>query len=236
MTGPLTIDVGGSARDYILRLPAGYDPEAPHRLVFAFHGAQGSAEQVDSGDPANTMADPTGPFYGIMDESVDTIFVAGQADGSWDTSNSDDIDYVNAILAYLESTLCIDTTRVFATGFSMGALMTINNVGCKMADTFRAIAPMSGALSTCPGTAPIAYWSCHGTNDTTITLVRGEEARDEFVGRNGCDDTTMPSSPDGCVTYQGCSEGHPVSFCTFDGAHVPAPFAGPAIWQFFAQF
>jgi poly(3-hydroxybutyrate) depolymerase len=234
--GPATIDVGGSMREYILRLPDDYDPETPHRLVFAFHGGQGSAEQVDSGAPANSMAEPTGPYYGIMDESDGTIFVAGQADGSWNTSSDQDVDYVNAILAELESTLCVDTTRIFATGFSMGAIMTINNVGCKMADTFRAIAPMSGSLSTCPGTTPIAYWSVHGTDDPTISLTQGEAARDEFVSRNGCDGTTMPSTPEGCVAYQGCTEGHPVSFCTFEGVHVPAPFAGTAIWAFFAQF
>jgi poly(3-hydroxybutyrate) depolymerase len=118
----------------------------------------------------------------------------------------------------------------------MGAMMTINNVGCKMADTFRAIAPMSGALATCEGSAAIPYWASHGTEDGTITLDRGEEARDEFVSRNGCDNTTMPTTPEGCVAYQGCDEGYPVVFCPFEGVHVPAPFAGPAIWAFFAQF
>ncbi len=235
-TGPRSIDVGGAMRDYILRLPDGYDPAVPHRIIFAFHGGSGSAVQVDNGDPANTASDPTGPYYDIMDESVDTIFVAGQADGTWDTSSSKDVNYVKAIVAELESTLCIDTSRIFATGFSMGALMTINNVGCKMADVFRAIAPMSGALTTCPGDAAIPYWSSHGTSDTTIDISRGEEARDEFVSRNGCDDTTVASTPPGCVTYQGCNEGYPVSFCPFDGVHQPPPFSGPAIWAFFSQF
>lgn len=233
MTGERTID---ATREYILRLPDGYDPDVPHRIVFAFHGAQGSAVQVDTGAPANTDSDPTGPFYGIMDELPDTIFVAGQADGTWDTSSDKDVNYVNAILDELEGVLCIDTTRVFATGFSMGAMMTINNVGCKMADVFRAIAPMSGSLATCPGDAAIPYWASHGTNDGTIDISRGEEARDEFVGRNGCDDTTVAATPEGCVTYQGCDAGYPVSWCVFEGVHQPPPFAGPAIAAFFEQF
>jgi len=236
MTGTRMIDVGGSMREYILRLPDGYDPDVPHRIVFAFHGAQGSAMQVDSGDPANADSDPTGPFYGIMDELDDTIFVAGQADGTWDTSSDKDVNYVNAILDELEGVLCIDTTRVLATGFSMGAMMTINNVGCKMADVFRAIAPMSGSLATCPGDAAIPYWASHGTNDGTIDISRGEAARDEFVSRNGCDDTTMPATPEGCVTYQGCDAGYPVEWCVFEGVHQPPPFAGPAIAAFFEQF
>jgi polyhydroxybutyrate depolymerase len=235
-TGPLTIDVAGTMRDYILRLPDGYDPAVPHRIIFAFHGASGSAVQVDNGDPPNADLEPTGPYYGIKAESVDTIFVAGQAVGSWSTSTTKDVDYVKALLAQLESTLCIDESRIFATGFSMGGIMTINNVGCRQADVFRAIAPMSGQIQDCPGTAPIAYWSSHGTGDTTITIDKGRTARDEFVERNGCDGTTMPGEREGCVKYQGCSAGHPVEWCEFDGIHEPPPFSGPAIWQFLSQF
>lgn len=80
------------------------------------------------------------------------------------------------------------------------------------------------------------YWASHGTSDTTITPDRGEEARDEFIGRNGCDDNPMPATPDGCVTYPGCDDGYPVNWCPFDGVHQPPPFSGPAIWAFFAQF
>ncbi len=235
-TGPLEIDVAGTMRDYILRLPDGYDPTVPHRIVFAFHGAAGSAVQVDNGDPPNTGLEPTGPYYGIKAESVDTIFVAGQAMGTWSTSNMNDVDYVKALLAELEGKLCIDQSRVFATGFSMGAIMTINNVGCKMADVFRAIAPMSGQIQDCPGSSPIPYWSSHGTGDTTITSDKGEAARDEFVARNGCDGTTAPGEQAGCVKYQGCTAGYPVEWCEFDGAHEPPPFSGPAIWRFLAQF
>src|ERR1051325_1830588 len=144
------ISTGGMMREYILRLPANYDNSVPHRIVFAFHGAQGSAEQVDSGAPANPDSAETGPFYGIYDEAVDTIFVAGQADGSWNTSSTKDVDYVKAIIAEVEGSLCVDQSRRFGTGFSMGAIMTINNVACKMADLFRAVAPMSGQLADCP--------------------------------------------------------------------------------------
>jgi poly(3-hydroxybutyrate) depolymerase len=235
-TGPLEIDVGGTMRDYILRLPDGYDPSVPHRIVFAFHGGAGSAVQVDNGDPPNTGLDPTGPYYGIKAESVDTIFVAGQAVGTWSTSNMNDVDYVKALVAELEGKLCIDQSRIFATGFSMGGIMTINNVGCKLADVFRAIAPMSGQIQDCPGSAPIPYWSSHGTGDTTITIDKGRAARDEFVARNGCETTTLPSEPAGCVKYQGCTTGYPVEWCEFDGVHEPPPFSGSAIWRFLAQF
>jgi poly(3-hydroxybutyrate) depolymerase len=219
-------------------LPDGYDANTPHRIIFAFHGMQGSADQVDKGDPPNAGLDPTGPYYGIKAESSDTIFVAGQAlSGGWTNTDGRDIDYVKALVAEVQGAACVDTSRVFATGFSFGAIMTIT-VACNMPDVFRAVAPMSGSLQNgCPSNDhSIAYWASHGTMDTTIDISKGEAARDEFVKRNGCSMTTMPTTPDGCVAYQGCADGYPVNWCPFEGIHQPPPFSGPAIWAFLSQF
>ena len=75
------------------------------------------------------------------------------------------------MIARFKTELCIDQHRIFATGFSMGAIQTIA-LGCAEADVFRAIAPMSGSLNggTCSGTQPLAYWGSHGTNDPTINI------------------------------------------------------------------
>ena len=237
--GAGTIDVSGTSRDYIMRLPAGYDPTIPYRIVFAFHGMNGSAQQVDDGDPPNTGLQPTGPYFGIKDESGnEAIFVAGQAlSGGWTNTSGRDIAYVQALVTQLEGQLCVDESRVFATGFSYGAIMTIT-VGCTLPDVFRAIAPMSGSLTDgCPAsTHSIAYWASHGTMDTTIDISLGEAARDEFVMRNACTSTTTATTPDGCVSYDGCAAGYPVNWCPFDGIHEPPPFSGPAIWAFLSQF
>jgi poly(3-hydroxybutyrate) depolymerase len=227
--------VGGTSREYILRLPEGYDGTTPNRLVFAFHGASGSAVQVDQGDPPRSDLEPTGPYYGIKDLADHrTIFVAGQAGSGWSEA---DLDYVRALLERLEGELCIDETRIFATGFSMGAMMTIT-VACNLSDVFRAVAPMSGSLQNgCPeGGQHIAYWSSHGTNDPTIDISQGEAARDEFVQKNQCQTDTAPTDPEGCVAYQGCDPGYPVVWCPFDGIHEPPPFSGSAIWAFLSQF
>jgi hypothetical protein len=96
---------------------------------------------------------------------------------------------------------------------------------------------MSGEISgTCTGTQPIAYWASHGTSDPTIDISLGEAARDSFRTRNHCTTGTTAGSPTGCVNYQGCDSGYPVTWCPFDGVHEPAPFAGSAIWAFLPQF
>jgi polyhydroxybutyrate depolymerase len=229
-SGHATIDVSGTSREYILTLPANYDASHPYRLILAFHGGKYDAQSVADGGPPGS-----GPYYGIQAEAKDAaIFVAPQAtSSSWSSS---DVAYVKAMVTRFESQLCVDQNRVFATGFSMGAIMTIT-LGCGSADIFRAIAPMSGSISGgCTGTQPIAYWASHGTSDPTISISNGQAARNAFMTRNHCSTQTMAGSPAGCVNYQGCDPGYPVVWCPFDGVHEPAPFAGSAIWTFLSQF
>jgi len=232
-SGHYTIDVSGQSREYIIKLPDGYDPRHPYRLIFAFHGRMYDAQSVADGGPPGS-----GPYYGI--EALaggSTIFVAPQAlDTSWTNQNGRDVAYVNAMLARFESELCIDTERVFSTGFSMGAIMTIA-LGCAEADVFRAIAAMSGEImGTCSGNTPLAYWSSHGMSDPTIPIAMGVAARDEFRRRDHCSADSTPGSPAGCIDFSGCDAAHPVTWCPFDGVHEPPPFAGQAIWAFFSRF
>jgi len=232
-SGRFSIDVEGTQREYILKLPESYQPAEPYRLIFAWHGLMYSADWVASGDPP-----ATGPYFGIEAEAQGSaIFVAPQAlSGGWSNQDGRDVAFLDAMLQVLLAELCIDESRIFSTGFSFGGIMTLT-LGCERSETFRAIAPMSGSLrNDCPGNQPVAYWSSHGDVDMTITIAEGEMARDAFVERNGCSSETLEAEPAGCVSYQGCSEGHPVTWCVFSGAHEPPPFAGVAIWSFFEQF
>jgi poly(3-hydroxybutyrate) depolymerase len=228
-----TIDVSGTTRQYILTLPTGYDPHHVYPLLFAFHGGSYDAQWVVDGDPPQS-----GPYYGIQAEANDTvILVAPQAlSGSWTNQSGRDVAYVDAMLSRFESQLCVDQSRIFATGFSFGAIMTIA-LGCNDSSKFRAVAAMSGEIMNgCPDTRPLPYWSSHGMSDPTINISLGEASRDTFVQRNHCGTQTVPISPSGCVSYQGCDPGYPVIWCPFDGVHQPPPFAGSAIWAFLSQF
>jgi poly(3-hydroxybutyrate) depolymerase len=228
-----TIDVSGTTRQYILTLPTGYDPRHAYPLLFAFHGGSYNAQWVVDG-----TAPQSGPYYGIQAVANDTaILVAPQAlSGSWTNQGGRDVAYVDAMLSRFESQLCVDQSRVFATGFSMGAIMTIA-LGCNDSSKFRAVAAMSGEIMNgCPDTRPLPYWSSHGMSDPTINFSLGQAARDTFVQRNHCSSQTVATTPSGCVSYQGCDPGYPVVWCPFDGVHQPPPFAGSAIWAFLSQF
>jgi polyhydroxybutyrate depolymerase len=226
-SGRFTIDVAGNPREYILALPENYDATRPYRLVFTWHPGGGSAQGT-----ANN-------YYGIRQRAADSaIFVSPEGiDEGWANTDGRDIAFLDAMLDRFEADLCFDQSRVFSTGFSYGGMMSFA-IACGRADRFRAIAPMSGALfSGClDGDAPIAMLGFHGTNDTVVDIAAGVRARDVLVERNGCQQEDQALETGGCLAFQGCSEGHSLTWCEFDGGHTPAPQSGQRIWDFFSQF
>ena len=89
--------------------------------------------------------------------------------GGTNKSTVDDIGFVGALLDQVEANYNIDTTRVYATGYSNGADMTYTAV-CYLSDRFTGIAPQSGqmwqeVLDSCNPTHPTPVLHIHGTND-----------------------------------------------------------------------
>jgi polyhydroxybutyrate depolymerase len=242
MSGSATIDVMGTQREYILTLPANYEPMKPYKLVFAWHGLGGTAQQIASN------------YYGLKSRSMNgTIFVSGQglptsggstggaAGGAgWPNTGGRDVAFVKALYAHLQGTVCIDENRVFSVGMSYGGIMS-NTLGCQMGDVFRAIAPIAGSGpgfggrgASCVG--QVAVWAAHGDMDTVVQTSAGEASRDTWVRANHCQMETAPVEPSPCVAYAGCDPGHPVTWCLFPGGHTVPSFASAAIWAFFSQF
>jgi poly(3-hydroxybutyrate) depolymerase len=148
---------------------------------------------------------------------------------------------------------CIDSNRIFATGHSMGAMMT-NTLGCTYGDVFRAIAPASGTppgggRATCTG--KVGALVAHGRNDPTVAIAQGEASRDFWIKQNGCSTETKTWTPEpACVEYQGCQTDLPVVWCVHDEGHSWPSLTfgcdrdaggvcfdgGSAIWAFFSSF
>ena len=161
--GTITITFNGASRTYILRVPDNYDNKHAYRLLFAY---------AESGSSAMSVADRKYYTMATQDTAKTTIFVAPDAvnsDGNWSKS---DVMLTDSILALLEGDLCIDTTRIFATGFSFGGAMSLA-LACQRADVFRGVAFFSGAdlTGSCTGTLtkPIAYYASQASQDSTGT-------------------------------------------------------------------
>ncbi|HET9519315.1 MAG TPA: cellulose binding domain-containing protein [Actinoplanes sp.] len=244
--GDWSITSGGKDRNYYLGMPRNYDPSHAYRLVFAFHWQGGTARDVHEG-----LGYPE-PYYGLRRLSNDnTIFVAPQGlNGRWANSDNEDLRFVDDLINEIESNLCVDTTQLFATGFSYGGSMAYA-LACDRAAVFRAVAVYSGGqLSGCTGgTKPIGYLGIHGVNDAVVRISEGRALRDRFVRANGCT-TQDPPEPAGgsrthtVTTYQKCGAGYPVVWAAFDGDHTSSPvdsgdtssWTAPLVTDFFQQF
>ena len=253
-SGTKTIQSGGQNRSYILRVPENYDPNRPYRLIFGFHWNGGSANDVDSG---GTSGYPWS-YYGIRALSNNSaIFVAPQGlNAGWANTNNRDLTFVDDMVRTIQNGLCVDTTQLFAMGFSYGGGMSYS-IACSRASVFRAVAVYAGGqLSGCSGgTDPIAYIGIHGLRDNVLNISQGRALRDRFVRNNGCTPQNPPEPAAGSLThvvtaYSGCRAGYPVVWGAFDGPHAPNAVDGTAdgyapgekswtrqvVWDFFAQF
>jgi polyhydroxybutyrate depolymerase len=234
-----TLTSNNKTREYYLMLPATYNPSKPYPVVVMLHGMIATAEMALSW------------FKEIPTNMPDAIYIApqglkhaetggganGQEVTGWANVNGEDIQFMKDLLGTAEKDYCVDTQRVFAVGFSYGAMFSYA-IGCELGGTFRAIAPMSGALlSGCNLSGkPVAMWGSHGTNDTMVPIASGRQARDKILKQNHCGTQTSPVDPSPCVAYQGCDEGYPVTWCEWDGDHNRPPFGNAAVAAFFKQF
>jgi poly(3-hydroxybutyrate) depolymerase len=246
-TGTISMMFNNASRKYILRVPDGYDSSQPYRLVLAYAWSGGSATDV-----LNTKY-----FTFATTDAKNTIFAAPDAangSGSW---TNGDVAFTDAILTQIEGDLCVDKSRVFATGFSFGAGMAMA-LACTRADVFRAVAFFSGADLTmsCPTTLtkPIAYYASQASEDSNglspTSPITGEKRQGDFAAVNGCtpepSSTTFPGSGQAhtCTIYKGCSAGHPTEYCVFNGPHGWEPkdpgqamsWDAPEAWKFITQF
>lgn len=252
-SGTHTIQSSGKSRSFILRIPDGYDPNHPYRLVFGFHWLGGTSTDVATG---RTVETGTWAYYGLQRlANNSTVFVAPQGlNNGWANTGGEDITFVDDMIRLIDAGLCIDTTQRFALGFSYGAAMSYS-LACSRATVFRAVAVQNGGqLSGCSGgDRPIAYLGVHGIRDTVLGISGGRAMRDRFVRNNGCTPQNPPEPTQGSLThrvttYSGCSEGYPVAWAAFDEGHIAAPQDGAPgdsgsrtwlpqeVWKFFTQF
>lgn len=231
--GDRTLQSGGANRNYKLRVPEDYDASHPYRLILGFHGATGNSGQV-----APSYFD----LWPLAEGS--TIFVAPDAvDGLWNASN--DVTFVDDILAEVEGDLCIDETRVMLEGFSQGGAMAWT-LGCARPGLFRAVVVHSGGGLARPASCePVAFFSSLGQSESGGA---GQTSNsDFFAGQNGCTVEALAQAPSGghaCSDYAGCAEGSPTRWCDYDGGHTPSPTDGGQsaswmpgeVWTFLSQF
>lgn len=260
--GKKTIQSGGQARTYIIDIPANYDMNKPYRFFYCSHWIGARAEDVVGQNyyflkPLATAANEPAIFLAPQ-------ALPGNPGGTWSTNTNIDQVLFDDILAYVKENLCIDTTRVFATGFSFGGMMTYSlstnhqrmiraAVGIAPAnyniyvpkESDKPHLPMAWMQTT--GLGPNKDNTCPWINGTSTTqgskYIAIEHAKDA-----GCtipaDIPVWTSGAHVCYDFEGCKPGYPVKACTFDGPHTNinsdpgsnVNWIPQDSWKFFMQF
>jgi len=179
----------GRERSYILYVPTGGSKPKP--LVLVFHGAEGTAEQTSQETDFVQVAAQDGSILAFLQGYEDT-WNEGAGHTPAEVAHVDDVAFTSAVLTQIESRYSIDRTRVAATGFSNGALLT-ELLGCRLASRLTLVAPVAGPLPasvspTCRPARPISVLEMHGTADQSIPYGGGP-----FAGIGG--GTTVLSAP-----------------------------------------
>jgi polyhydroxybutyrate depolymerase len=232
------LESGGQTRQYLLHVPATYDPEEPAALVLVFHGAGISAERFAGYTRFSRVADREG-----------FLIVYPQGQGSieepfWDTSpGSRDVQFVRDLIDHLQQRCRVDPNQIYASGHSNGGGM-VNRLACELADRIAAIGPVSGAYSSasCSPSRPVPVFAIHGTADTIIPYNGIPEWASAWAERNGCDPEPVEVIRNVLISEEqwgSCEAGADVVLYTIqdfghDWTHDLINI-GQTIWDFFEQ-
>lgn len=234
-----TMQVQGDTRYYLMDVPAGVDNQTPLMLVFGLHGYDMNNiavvnlfnfTQRSGGKAITVWPQGEGPHPGDTSHWGDNVLKS-----TWG-ANAKNYGFIEQIITDVSERYCIDKTRIFIAGFSMGGFFT-NQMACDHSDWFRAFAPVAGGGPQACSNKDVqsAIMVQHGTMDPVVELSSGESSRDFWRTQNGCQ-TTSSKSLNNCDFYAGCAAGKPVAWCTGSYDHYIPNEAASNIWSFFSSF
>jgi len=224
----------GLVREYLLQVPSSYDTSTPTPLVMFFHGGSGTMKGVFRTGLFGEARERG--WLGVSLQGADIGNIPGY---SWNAIHCcgisyyrgvDDIGFVRALVTELEDALNVDSSRIYASGFSNGAML-VHRIGSEMSDVVAAIAPASGtiggadpssdpAVTIAPPPGPIPVMLMHGVQDTNVNFRGGvSKHADRFdisfvnsvsfwAKADGCDPTptTTDESWGTHATFSGCPD------------------------------
>jgi polyhydroxybutyrate depolymerase len=260
----ISITMGSTQRAVDLHVPKGYDATKPTPLILNFHGFTSNAPEEQLLGLMNDKSDAAG-FVVVYPQGtgVPQSWNAGLCCGQAAQDKVDDVAFVSKIIDTLEDRLCIDASRVYATGMSNGGFLS-HRLGCELSTRIAAIAPVAGVMGipSCTPARPMPVMHFHGTLDPLVPYDGGSPlgfpsvpvTSDGWVARNACTGPAKQTYQKGdatCVTHDQCAGDVTVTLCTIDGGGhtwpggLPVPTLGKtstdisatdAMWDFFQKY
>ncbi len=153
-----TLLSGGVQRTYLLHVPSGYTSTTAMPLVINLPGTGMNGDLEAYLTHMSASADVLG-FLVVYPEGLGSP-------STWDVTDDSDVAFIDRLVEVLEDTLCVDTTRIDATGMSIGAVMAYH-LACSNASWLAAIAPVAGTM-------PGPQWACRLAHPTPLLAFNGE--------------------------------------------------------------
>jgi polyhydroxybutyrate depolymerase len=252
------LSVDGLERTYLIHVPPAITGADAVPMLFVFHGFQEDSTYARSYTGFNDIADANGFIVAYAEGSGASSGLSwngGTCCGYALVNDVDETAFVNAILADVETLAVIDRNRVFAAGFSNGALLSYR-LACEMSETFAAVAPVGGVLvyEPCEPSEPVSVMHVHGMTDGAVPFEGGglnpgtgepfppvQESIAAWVKLDACLETAQ-TEQDEIMThsmYGGCASGSAVELYALEGTgHTwPSRYVVPiseTIWEFFS--
>jgi polyhydroxybutyrate depolymerase len=247
-----TLTYGGIERTYILHMPASDDRDKAVALVLDFHGGGGNANSQMQMSAFSALADEKGFLVaypngaGRLEDKLLT-WNGGTCCGYAVTNQIDDVGFVRALVAEVQSKYNIDPKRIYATGMSNGGIFSYR-LACDASDIFAAVAPVAGTLNylRCAPSQPVSIIHFHGTEDTHVPYNGGtgpdslvdvpfasvKDSIDFWLSVDLC--TRQPQSESfkdiQHNTYSGCANGTAIELYTIVGGKHAWPGSRDPAW------
>ena len=164
-----SVDVNGVAREYLLYVPTGYDGTRDLPLMLVYHGGASTSMDMLFLVDMRSLADADDVLLvypqGLPDTAGDPIW---NSEGPY-SNGVDEIGYTSAMIDDLDIDYAVDTSRVYACGYSNGANMAWE-LACLLSERIAAVGPVAGSMwewteGLCSPTRPVPVLSIHGTQD-----------------------------------------------------------------------
>jgi polyhydroxybutyrate depolymerase len=190
----------GHSRPFLLYVPRGYSPGAGIPVVFDLHGSGGNGAQ----QLTYSQIEPVADAHGFAVIAPNGAVPVGSTGYDWNVpgvplvsgqppppGTPSDERYLIAVLDKTEQVICVNSHRVYMTGFSGGARMT-SQMACDHSRLLAAVAPVSGLragvpikqngtwspeASSCQPQVPMPILTFHGTADMTNPYKGDDEPR-----------------------------------------------------------